>query len=433
VEPQPLALILAGKPILSQSPAPCNQLVAQAPLSSTQTILPTPPSSAQLASSSSLSFAQVSLSLPSSSFSAQAIPQSLSTQTVASIPSFPAQAVSLPPLSPAQVTSPVSLSSAQAFQPVPPSFIQAFQPDPSSSTQVVPLLPPSSAQSQAVLLALLSSESTQAIALGPSSSIQVATQAFPSIPTSLPLSQTTKVQQCKSVTLPNGDICTKGSWIIAAEEGNYNQYIIGQVEEIMQYIGSPNHQGFRPDSILIQTAINHGLEPKYKMPHITLSGSYRLINPLVRSYVDALNKLILIHLLKNAQCTVNIQHRCYMHNCQILESNKEFARQERQLTSQKKIKVFHDCDNLNDYILNTGQLRNGSYLGPYRRICSFHSNVEIDHIIHTGCITEISWNTQKREKAKNKGQNVATLGLQGKRQRTQRNPREIVLLSSLRT
>jgi hypothetical protein len=78
--------------------------------------------------------------------------------------------------------------------------------------------------------------------------------------------------------IPNGDVCTTGSWVITAKKDPNSRPILGRIEEMFVYLGSQHYQATNRSKILIETAIHHGFDNTYEMPFITPSKTYLSID-----------------------------------------------------------------------------------------------------------------------------------------------------------
>ncbi|KAJ3754741.1 hypothetical protein EV360DRAFT_25958, partial [Lentinula raphanica] len=65
----------------------------------------------------------------------------------------------------------------------------------------------------------------------------------------------------------------------------------------------------------------------------------------------------------NMLCTVNVQHNCHDHKCPAKRT--KVVQQEREVSQQKELHIEHISPH--SLILNTAQMRNASYLMPFRR------------------------------------------------------------------
>ncbi|KAF8891836.1 hypothetical protein BD779DRAFT_1437618 [Infundibulicybe gibba] len=175
-------------------------------------------------------------------------------------------------------------------------------------------------------------------------------------------------RKCVSTNLLNGDVCRTGFWVFAnldALNSTVTSSKIYQVVEILQHINSPNYQQSLPDALLLQSGKILEIVGPYQMPQISLlENTYTLVG------------------LESILCTVNVQHRCASHRCEMTDAT--FVQQERHATSITKATVSHS--NPSDLVLNTAQMRDAIHFTGLRRNIS-PSN--IDDAIMEGAIKEI--------------------------------------------
>ncbi|KAH9036305.1 hypothetical protein EDB85DRAFT_1862292, partial [Lactarius pseudohatsudake] len=121
---------------------------------------------------------------------------------------------------------------------------------------------------------------------------------------------------------------------------------VAQVQEILQFIGSSAQQASRPDTILLQHAnLTWDTSAQlYRMPVVMLSDDWELLQ------------------ITAIWSTVNVQHRCYNHECKA--SGVEYIYQERQVTTQTRHVIEHI--NPSDRVLNTCRMRDTAQLDTFR-------------------------------------------------------------------
>ncbi|KAF8148334.1 hypothetical protein K438DRAFT_1625608, partial [Mycena galopus ATCC 62051] len=150
----------------------------------------------------------------------------------------------------------------------------------------------------------------------------------------------------KSVTLRNGDMCSVGDWVVWVQsmaQGKISR--IGRVMEIVQLFGSVAHREGMADFILVSQTIVGEPHNVYKMRHLQeISGEYLGI------------------LMKDIECTINIQHNCADNQCRSTRSR--VVLNEREATSERALAIEHLSEL--DLIVNTAQMRDAASLNGFR-------------------------------------------------------------------
>ncbi|KDQ05660.1 hypothetical protein BOTBODRAFT_182352 [Botryobasidium botryosum FD-172 SS1] len=169
-----------------------------------------------------------------------------------------------------------------------------------------------------------------------------------------PLALSNLVHTPRKTTLPDGDVCQPGDWVIwsslNSQDSDSRSPVshIGQIFEIVQVVGSQRQRENKCDFVVV-VATTSSAEPHsyYHMPKVRLNEASALAT------VD-INVAI--------RCIVNVQHNCADHPCAITASSTVY--QEREETSQRAPAVTHASPD--DLILNTAQMRNSIALQPFR-------------------------------------------------------------------
>jgi len=145
--------------------------------------------------------------------------------------------------------------------------------------------------------------------------------------------------------LSNGDKCIPGhSHVIVRLPGALGETCVARVEEVILVQGSANALSLKPDYIVLQRADVSRTADDYKMPIVSLSKQYGVFG------LDAL------------LCTVNVQHNCAVHGCDLSAYRRVW--QERVQTELTQPIVAHRAPN--DMVLNTAQMRDAVLLQRFR-------------------------------------------------------------------
>ncbi|KAH9017677.1 hypothetical protein EDB85DRAFT_1816604, partial [Lactarius pseudohatsudake] len=163
----------------------------------------------------------------------------------------------------------------------------------------------------------------------------------------IPRAQERLVATNTSMVLTNGDACRVNDWVLIDPlHAEGQRRTVAQVQEILQFIGSSAQQASRPDAILLQRAnLTWDTSAQlYRMPVVMLSDDWELLQ------------------ITAIRSTVNVQHRCYNHECKA--SGVEYIYQERQVTTQTRHVVEHI--NPSDRVLNTCRMRDAAQLDTFR-------------------------------------------------------------------
>ncbi|KAH8081293.1 hypothetical protein BXZ70DRAFT_1068335 [Cristinia sonorae] len=145
--------------------------------------------------------------------------------------------------------------------------------------------------------------------------------------------------------LDNGDKCSVGSsFAIFRDLTRAGATAVGRIEEVLLVQGSPEAMSLRPSYILIQEADISTAADGYQMPAVKLNHIYS------------------VRLLEDILCTVNVQHNCAAHQCDLSGQRPIF--QERVRTQQTQAAISHSVPT--DLVLNTAQMRDAALLQPFR-------------------------------------------------------------------
>ncbi|KDQ20801.1 hypothetical protein BOTBODRAFT_87505, partial [Botryobasidium botryosum FD-172 SS1] len=202
-----------------------------------------------------------------------------------------------------------------------------------------------------------------------------ATLSLPAIQGLPSLTPASLVYTPRKVTLPNGDICQPGHWIIWSSHQQDNRPSVshtGQVIEIVQVIGSQKQRSNKCDFIVVAAAtLCKTPHEYYRMHKVAMEASCAVVA------IDAI------------QCLVNVQHNCADHSCQAAASSVIY--QEREETAHHALAVSHKSPG--DLILNTSQMRNSSALKSFRD--------DIAPLDRQSIVFEaVKWEIDARKKAK---------------------------------
>ncbi|KAH9009334.1 hypothetical protein EDB84DRAFT_1446325, partial [Lactarius hengduanensis] len=162
----------------------------------------------------------------------------------------------------------------------------------------------------------------------------------------IPRAQERLVATNTSMVLTNGATRVNDWVLIDPLHAEGQRRTVAQVQEILQFIGSSAQQASRPDAILLQRAnLTWDTSAQlYRMPVVMLSDDWELLQ------------------ITAIRSTVNVQHRCYNHECKA--SGVEYIYQERQVTTQTRHVVEHI--NPSDRVLNTCRMRDAAQLDTFR-------------------------------------------------------------------
>ena len=109
------------------------------------------------------------------------------------------------------------------------------------------------------------------------------------------------------------------------------------------------------------------MSQRLRMPRVLLIDSWKLVQLEVRCHrTEDKKKTLLNQLISDLQdiiCTINTQHECERHNCQ--NTAFRFVFQERTKTSHK-VPVVEHRGSLDQFILNTGQMRDAKHVQKLR-------------------------------------------------------------------
>ncbi|KAG6808386.1 hypothetical protein H0H92_004302, partial [Tricholoma furcatifolium] len=189
----------------------------------------------------------------------------------------------------------------------------------------------------------------------------------------------------------NGDIVSRGSWIIYS--GQADRSCIGQVVEAIQLVGSVEESIGQCSFLVVAPCISSEMHEHYWMPRVQLHAMEEWVRVSV----------------KDVQCAVNVQHNCVEHACKLVKSRVVY--QEREATGKRELSVQHN--NPHDYVLNTAQMRNAFYIHPFRSRMPFLNRTEI---IHDAAKREVDERKKKEKDAKTKDKKQLTVPLSRKAQ-----------------
>ncbi|KAJ7634450.1 hypothetical protein FB45DRAFT_1025398 [Roridomyces roridus] len=150
---------------------------------------------------------------------------------------------------------------------------------------------------------------------------------------------------CKELVLNNGDVCRPGKFVVLQDSTQAGGTRVGQVEEIVQRIGSVAYHASLPDGILVRQVIVSKGRPRYGMPSVLLQEQRALCE------------------LQDLLCTVNVQHNCMDNACG--PTGTAPVRQEQAKTTHTVARIAHD-KKPDDFVLNTAQMRDAKYVQGFR-------------------------------------------------------------------
>ncbi|KAF8966226.1 hypothetical protein BDZ97DRAFT_1657897 [Flammula alnicola] len=149
----------------------------------------------------------------------------------------------------------------------------------------------------------------------------------------------------REVCLLNGDKCVVGQHVIVQPPRPNMPTFIACLREIIQQVGSQNHDNSRPDGLLLETVDSSNTSTKFQMPRLQYLNEW--------SFVP----------ISDLLCTVNTQHDCDTNKC--TTSGFRYVYQER-VRTQRRAPIVQHIKNPDDLILNTAQMRDAIHLQKFR-------------------------------------------------------------------
>ncbi|THH26571.1 hypothetical protein EUX98_g7617 [Antrodiella citrinella] len=189
--------------------------------------------------------------------------------------------------------------------------------------------------------------------------------------------ETQRFRTAHELHLNNGDKCIPGSsYVILRLAGHTStgETCVVRVEEIISVQGSPNALSSRPDFVVVQRIDVSRVADSYAMPLVTMSKQYAVVP------------------LDTLLCTVNVQHNCAVHGCDLSAHRPVF--QERVETQFTRAATAHRLPH--DLVLNTAQMRDAVLLQKFR-IAS--ADLEMDSVVTASVAREINAEKTKRQQA----------------------------------
>ncbi|KAJ7728363.1 hypothetical protein B0H16DRAFT_1331027 [Mycena metata] len=184
-----------------------------------------------------------------------------------------------------------------------------------------------------------------------------------------------------AVYLDNGDFCPLDQFVIARRPDRTT--FVARVKEILQIMGTVEDLSRRASAILLQsTTIGTAGDPSYEMPAVGVQNQWSLVQ------------------MTDILCTVNVQHNCNAQHCG--PTGFRYIYQERETTTHTRPVIVH-AGVEDDFVLNTGQMRDAINLQPFRT----NSQVlDMDTVIEASVLREFH-----QEKAANTSQSTASIPL----------------------
>ncbi|KAJ7732322.1 hypothetical protein B0H16DRAFT_1468668 [Mycena metata] len=184
-----------------------------------------------------------------------------------------------------------------------------------------------------------------------------------------------------AVYLDNGDFCPLDQFVIARRPDRTT--FVARVKEILQIMGTVEDLSRRASAILLQsTTIGTAGDPSYEMPAVGVQNQWSLVQ------------------MTDILCTVNVLHNCNAQHCG--PTGFRYIYQEREATTHTRPVIVH-AGVKDDFVLNTGQMRDAINLQPFRT----NSQVlDMDTVIEASVLREFH-----QEKAANTSQSTASIPL----------------------
>ncbi|KAJ7711756.1 hypothetical protein B0H16DRAFT_1667716 [Mycena metata] len=184
-----------------------------------------------------------------------------------------------------------------------------------------------------------------------------------------------------AVYLDNGDFCPLDQFVIARRPDRTT--FVARVKEILQIMGTVEDLSRRASAILLQsTTIGTAGDPSYEMPAVGVQNQWSLVQ------------------MTDILCTVNVQHNCNAQHCG--PTGFRYIYQERETTTHTRPVIVHTGVE-DDFVLNTGQMRDAINLQPFRT----NSQVlDMDTVIEASVLREFH-----QEKAAKTSQSTTSIPL----------------------
>ncbi|THH23057.1 hypothetical protein EUX98_g8121 [Antrodiella citrinella] len=194
---------------------------------------------------------------------------------------------------------------------------------------------------------------------------------------------TQKFKTASELHLINGDKCIPGSSYVIMRLTEFGETCVARVEEVILIQGSANALSLRPDGVLVQKIDVSQVADSYSMPLVGMCQQYAVVP------------------LESLLCTVNVQHNCASHGCDLSAHRPVF--QERVETQFTRAATAHRFPR--DLVLNTAQMRDAVLLQPFR-IPSTALNM--DDIVTASAAREVKMEKTKQQQALAGGTSVST-------------------------
>ncbi|KAJ4465765.1 hypothetical protein C8J55DRAFT_405138, partial [Lentinula edodes] len=155
-------------------------------------------------------------------------------------------------------------------------------------------------------------------------------------------------QRAKAFLSTNGDKCSPLDFV-ACSDPSTNAFGVDGISVVRVKEALGCKRGIFPvknvDCILVEAIRVGTLASSQGMPRLTASRQFFTVSP------------------SSIHCSLNVQHDCVQNKCQV--EGKAAVRQEQEMTSELKDVVVHKGD-LEDWVLNTAQMRDAQYLQRFR-------------------------------------------------------------------